>query len=88
MVKEIWVVVEEYCSDGEIETDVLGAFVKKEDAITKMKQWKNINLDMPHWSKAVDDEEVEMEETETSVFAKMSCDDYYFNITITKTKLK
>ena len=77
---KVYVLVLEYSSDGDISVEVVCVKSNKEDAQKAFEDQYNEIMQMEHWAKAVADDSVEIDKTDTSAFAEMMCDDYYFNL--------
>lgn len=77
--KKVYVVLEEYNNDGEIESGVLGVFDTMEKAYNKLEEQIEV-----YKSYGVFDTEDfdDAEKDENSFYISCSCDDYYGSIEI------
>ena len=79
--KKVYIVLEEYCNDGDIKSSVLGVFDTMEKAYNKLEEQIEV-----YKSYGVFDTEDfdDAEKDENSYYISCSCDDYYGSIDIVK----
>ena len=83
--KFVYVLLEEYNNDGEIECNIIGTFESLEKAQEKMKDQLKVYESYNVFEKS--DFEV-MEQDETSIYLFAESDDYYGKLDILKQKIE
>lgn len=88
MKKDVYVVSELFYGEGETSNNLIGVFENQEDAIKALKERKEGNLSAYPYAKATDEEDMEVNDTDTWCKVEMLYDDYYFELQIFETSVQ